>query len=72
MRRRKLTQLQQEFYQFLRDHASEYGSLPTYRVIMDHFGYTSPNSVTQNMKALRMKGWMIQTSKGYTLRGEAA
>jgi len=56
MSRRKLTTKQQEFLQFLIDYVKERDEWPSYSVIMDHFGYQSPHSVTQNLKALNKKG----------------
>ncbi len=67
MSRKKLTAKQHEFLQFLIDHVRETGVWPTYREIIDHFGYRSPNSVTQNLKALHKKGHLIRDQQGYHL-----
>lgn len=40
---------------------------PTYREIVDHFGYRSPNSVTQNLQALAKKGFLRRDNEGYQL-----
>jgi len=67
MGRKKLTAKQYEFLQFLIDHTEETGVWPTYREIIDHFGYASPNSVTQNLKALHKKGHLVRDDQGYHL-----
>ncbi len=67
MSRKKLTAKQHEFLQFLIDHVEETGVWPTYREIIDHFGYRSPNSVTQNLKALHKKGHLVRDDQGYHL-----
>ncbi|MFB6231959.1 MAG: transcriptional repressor LexA [Salinibacter sp.] len=67
MGRKKLTAKQHEFLQFLIDHTRETGVWPTYREIIDHFGYSSPNSVTQNLKALHRKGHLTRDDQGYHL-----
>ena len=67
MSRKKLTKKQHEFLQFLIDRVRETDVWPTYREIIDHFGYQSPNSVTQNMKALHKKGHLIRDDQGYHL-----
>lgn len=65
MSRRKLTSKQHEFLQFLIDSVQETGVWPTYREIADHFGYRSPNSVTQNLQALHKKGYLSRDQNGY-------
>lgn len=67
MSRKKLTAKQHEFLQFLIDHVRETDVWPTYREIIDHFGYRSPNSVTQNLKALYKKGHLTRDEQGYHL-----
>ncbi len=67
MSRKKLTKKQHQFLQFLIDHVRKTEVWPTYREIIDHFGYQSPNSVTQNMKALHKKGHLIRDDQGYHL-----
>jgi repressor LexA len=59
----KLTTKQQEFLQFLLDQVEATGDMPSYRVIMDHFGYKSPHSVTQHLKALHRKGHLVRRSE---------
>jgi repressor LexA len=68
MGRKKLTAKQHEFLQYLIDHTKENGVWPTYREIIEHFGYSSPNSVTQNLKALHRKGHLKHNEQqGYHL-----
>ncbi len=65
MSRRQLTQKQYEFLHFLRNYLNENGGVwPTYREIVDHFDYRSPNSVTQNLQALCKKGHLRRASDG--------
>jgi hypothetical protein len=42
-------------------------SFPTYIEIQEKFGYKSPNSVTQNLKALVKKGYLHYDDEGYSL-----
>ena len=67
MSRKKLTAKQHAFLQFLIRYVREEGIWPTYREITDHFGYRSPNSVTQNLKALHKKGFLTRDDQGYHL-----
>lgn len=55
-----LTRKQQEFFNFIVDYKKEHEVWPTYREIADHFGYASPNSVTQNIQALLKKGYLVK------------
>ncbi len=65
MGRRQLTSKQHRFLQFLLEHVEEQSVWPTYREIVEHFGFTSPNSVTQNLQALLRKGYLEQDENGY-------
>lgn len=67
MGRKKLTAKQHEFLQYLIEHTHESDVWPTYREIIDEFGYRSPNSVTQNLKALHRKGHLRRDQQGYHL-----
>jgi len=67
MSRRKLTSKQHEFLLFIEDYIDEENVWPTYREIIDHFDYRSPNSVTQNLKALHKKGYLTRDDEGYHL-----
>lgn len=73
MSRKKLTVKQRAFLEFLKAHVHETKVWPTYREIIDHFGYRSPNSVTQNLKALHRKKHLVHSAeKGYQLAPEHA
>lgn len=67
MSRRQLTSKQHAFLGFLQDHLDEHYVWPTYREIVDHFAYRSPNSVTQNLQALSRKGFLERDRNGYRL-----
>ncbi|NBC00692.1 MAG: repressor LexA [Bacteroidetes bacterium] len=67
MSRRKLTAKQHEFLTFIEDYIEEENVWPTYREIIDHFEYRSPNSVTQNLQALHKKGYLTRDDDGYHL-----
>ena len=67
MSRRKLTAKQHAFLQYIVEYVREMNVWPTYREITDHFGYRSPNSVTQNLKALHKKGCLTRDDRGYHL-----
>jgi len=67
MSRRHLTSKQHAFLQFLHEHLRERRVWPTYREIVDAFGYRSPNSVTQNLQALARKGYLNRDPNGYQL-----
>ncbi len=67
MSRRQLTAKQHSFLHFISRYIRERGIWPTYREIVDHFGFRSPNSVTQNLQALHKKGYLKRTMDGYEL-----
>lgn len=58
----QLTRKQIDFLSFIIDYKKEHTVWPTYSEIAQNFGYKSPNSVTQNIKALLKKGYLIKTS----------
>ena len=65
MTRRHLTQKQYEFLRYLTDYVRRNrGTWPTYRELVDTFGYRSPNSVTQNLQALVRKGFLERSDDG--------
>ena len=68
---KRLTSKQLAFYLFLSSHVRETGMWPTYRKIAEHFGYRSPNSVTQNLRALRKKGFLVRHNGGYHFANES-
>ena len=57
---KQLTKKQLEFYHFIRDFKREHGIWPTYREIAEHLDFKSPNSVTQNIKSLIKKGYLVK------------
>ena len=67
MSRRKLTAKQHAFLEYIKDYVRANGVWPTYREIIDHFGYRSPNSVTQNLQALHKKNFLERDDDGYQL-----
>jgi repressor LexA len=67
MSRRHLTSKQHAFLEFLRSHVESHKIWPTYREIVEHFDYRSPNSVTQNLQALSRKGFLQRDRNGYQL-----
>lgn len=70
MSRKQLTSKQHTFLQFLAEHVRMQKVWPTYREIVDEFGYRSPNSVTQNLQALAKKGYLTRDQNGYRLIGQ--
>lgn len=70
MSRKQLTAKQHAFLQFLAEHVRRKKVWPTYREIVEHFGYRSPNSVTQNLRALTKKGYLERDHKGYRIIGQ--
>ena len=62
-----MTSKQHSFLKYLKDYVKESGVWPTYRELVDEFGYRSPNSVTQNLQALFKKGFLTKDDEGYQL-----
>lgn len=60
MDNRQLTKKQLEFFNYIRDYRMSNGIWPTYREIADAMDFRSPNSVTQNIKSLLKKGYLIK------------
>jgi repressor LexA len=67
MSRRKLTSKQHTFLMYIKEYIRENSVWPTYREIIDEFGYNSPNSVTQNLQALHKKRYLRRDQDGYQL-----
>ncbi len=67
MSRRSLTPKQRDFLGYVRSFVQTNGQWPTYRDIIDHFDFRSPNSVTQNLQALFKKGYLKRDEFGYEL-----
>jgi repressor LexA len=72
MSRKHLTAKQHAFFTYLVDYIRERGIWPTYRELVEEFGYRSPNSVTQNLQALHKKGYLLRDDDGYHLDEEHA
>jgi repressor LexA len=70
MSRKQLTAKQHTFLEYLAEHVRKAKVWPTYREIVDHFGFRSPNSVTQNLQALARKGYLSREDDGYRLLGQ--
>ncbi|MFQ5569405.1 MAG: LexA family protein [Rhodothermales bacterium] len=67
MSRRKLTAKQHAFLEYIKEYVREHSIWPTYREIIEEFGYQSPNSVTQNLQALYKKNYLRRNQDGYHL-----
>lgn len=65
MGRRQLTAKQHRFLEFIITYVEENSVWPTYREMVEHFGFSSPNSVTQNLQALLRKSYLEQDANGY-------
>ncbi len=72
MSRKKPTAKQHAFLEYLKTHVHDTGVWPTYREIADHFDYRSPNSVTQNLRALHKKGYLRHGKNGYEFSEKVA
>jgi repressor LexA len=70
MSRKQLTSKQHAFLEFLAEQVRRTKVWPTYRDIVERFGYRSPNSVTQNLQALEKKGYLLRDDHGYRLVGQ--
>lgn len=57
----QLTHKQRDFLAYITEYKRRYHIWPTYREIADKFNYKSPNSVTQNIKSLLKKGYLVRT-----------
>jgi SOS-response transcriptional repressor LexA len=64
---KQLTLKQLEFLNYIKDYKSDKGVFPTYIVIQEAFGFRSPHSVTQNIKALIKKGYLTKKEGAYKL-----
>lgn len=65
-----LTERQKALYEWIRAFVERTGEWPTFRQIQDGIGYSSPNSVTQNVKALLRKGWLVRHDTHYDFAEE--
>ena len=62
------TDRQQEILDFIREQQSSRGVTPSRAEIQEHFGFASPNAVTEHLKALERKGALLRGAKN-TARG---
>lgn len=62
------TDRQQEILDFIREQQSSRGVTPSRAEIQEHFGFASPNSVTEHLKALERKGALHRGARN-TARG---
>ncbi len=62
------TDRQQEILDFIREEQQTRGVTPSRAEIQDHFGFASPNAVTEHLKALERKGALHRGTKN-TARG---
>ena len=69
MRSNMLTKKQKDLVDFIRSYRDvNNGEWPSYRVMMAEFGYSSPNSITQKLRALQKKGTLIRQGMGYVFK----
>ena len=64
------TERQQEILDFIRDRQATRGITPSRAEIQEHFGFASPNAVTEHLKALEKKGALqrpANTARGLVL-----
>ena len=60
---KRMTEKQEDFYDFVQDFVASKGYFPTYRECAEGLSFKSHNSVQQNLKALQKKGWLKHTPK---------
>jgi len=65
---RSLTAKQKAVLDFIVKCDLEKSEWPTYEDFREKFGYKSSNSITQNLKALVKKGYLIHADGGYQLK----
>ena len=64
------TERQQQILDFIRDQQATRGITPSRAEIQEHFGFASPNAVTEHLKALEKKGALqrpANTARGLVL-----
>ena len=71
MTRNNLTAKQQEFVDYVKAYQEENdGNWPRYKDAAEHFGYKSPNSITQLLKALKKKKVIVEYASGFRWKEE--
>src|SRR5258705_2861753 len=69
----ELTTKQQRILDFIQRFQQAQGTVPTHQEIADHFGFRSPNSVTEHLRLIRLKGFLESASgKARSLRVTSA
>lgn len=68
--KRPLTEKQEEVLHFITRYVDQKKDFPSFRTIQDELGYASPNSITQYMKALVRKGYLVQHGDQYEFAGD--
>jgi repressor LexA len=65
----QMTTKQRLLLEFIRSYQEERGYPPTRQEIADHFGFCSPNSVTEHVRLIRQKGYLTsQPRRARSLR----
>jgi len=60
-----LTEKQEEAFGTIKAMIRRSGKWPSFRELQSELGYASPNSITQLIKALESKGWIIKRGFAY-------
>lgn len=55
----KLTERQKEILDFVKEYSDKIGFPPTIMEVQKHFGFKSPNAVSDHFKALIKKGALL-------------
>lgn len=63
----ELTPKQYRVLHYIKSYVNEYGIFPSYSDMMYQFDFASPNSVSQNLKALEKKGYLLKRNGEYEL-----
>ncbi len=67
---RPLTKKQQAVLDFIVKYDEKGWGWPKYEDFIEEFGYKSSNSITQNLKALETKGYLINAEGGFQLKSK--
>ena len=61
---KKLTDLQQQLWQFILSHYEDHGLFPSYADMQEAFGYSSTNSIYQHLQSLEKKNYRAKQGRG--------
>ena len=61
---KKLTDLQQQLWQFILSHYEDHGLFPSYADMQEAFGYSSTNSIYQHLQSLEKKNYLAKQGRG--------